>query len=245
MLVVDELQNLCDRLQRIEEALSSGITGETLLEPLAGEAGALVIEAKEMIDSSLSSLNKYSYPIDVAWSAGKTKARGYPSASCISEIKSLVQAATRSIQRKDRATSQPSTSMPVRHAPYVFVSRIQELERISNEKFDLRKLVQLCRELNTSYEHNCHHAVAMLVRSILDHVPPIFSLRTFTEVASNYGEGGKSFKNSMEHLQKSLRNIADGHLHSPIRARESLPTPSQVDFKAALDLLLGEIVRIA
>ncbi|TFW40904.1 hypothetical protein [Pseudomonas fluorescens] len=245
MLVVDELQNVSDELERIGDALSSGITLAMFVEPLAAQAGALIIEAKELIEGSLSVLNKYSYPIDIAWAAGKVRGQGYPTAGCISEINALVQAAIRSIRRKTREASQAPTHSTVNDAPYVTLSRIEELERSSNQNFDLRKLVQLCRELNTCHQHNCHHAVAMLVRSIMDHVPPIFSFKTFTEVASNYGGGGKSFKSSMEHLQKSLRNIADSHLHTPIRSRESLPTASQVDFKAALDQLLGEIVRIA
>lgn len=85
----------------------------------------------------------------------------------------------------------------------------------------------------------------MLVRAILDHVPPLFGFRTFAEVSANYGAAGTSFKKSMEHLQKTLRNISDSHLHQNIRQKESLPTETQVDFGAALDQLLGEVIRTA
>ena len=75
------------------------------------------------------------------------------------------------------------------------------------------------------------------------HIPPIFNVSSFAEVVNNYG-GTKSFKDSMNLLQKSLRNVADSHLHVQIRAREILPNFTQANFKADLDLLLSEIVRL-
>ena len=49
----------------------------------------------------------------------------------------------------------------------------------------------------------------------------------------------------MQRMETSLRNIADTHLHSPIRTREDVPTAVQVDFAADLDVLLGEVIRVA
>ena len=49
----------------------------------------------------------------------------------------------------------------------------------------------------------------------------------------------------MANLNSSLRNIADAHLHVQIRQSEILPTQTQVDFRADLDALLAEIVRIS
>ncbi len=87
----------------------------------------------------------------------------------------------------------------------------------------------------------------MLLRTILNHVPPVLGFNTFAEVASNYGgpKSNRSFKDNMHRLEKSLRSIADIHLHSSIRSREDLPTAVQVDFAADLDLLLGEVIRVA
>ena len=128
---------------------------------------------------------------------------------------------------------------------YVNFSRIQELNDLKkkgNIKFDLTKLVEMCEELNKCYSDKCFLAVGMLLRSILEHVPPIFEKRCFIEVANNYK--GKSFMESMKHLQKSSRNIADRFLHNMIRKRETLPTVTQIDFRNDLDVLLEEIVRI-
>src|SRR5712672_4100537 len=47
--------------------------------------------------------------------------------------------------------------------------------------------------------------------------------------------GRKSFKASMQTLDRSLRNIADQHLHSPIRSSETLRNARQVDFGNDLD----------
>jgi hypothetical protein len=83
----------------------------------------------------------------------------------------------------------------------------------------------------------------MLGRALVDHVPPIFDQHTLAEVANNYA-GTKSFKASIQTLERSLRNIADQHLHSSIRSSETLPNARQVDFGNDLDVLLAEIVRI-
>ena len=84
--------------------------------------------------------------------------------------------------------------------------------------------------------------MVMLTRALMDHIPPIFNVSTFREVVSNY-KGTKSFKASMEHLDKSCRNIADASLHVHIRSQEILPNRTQVNFANDLDVLLVEIVR--
>ena len=124
-------------------------------------------------------------------------------------------------------------------------SRLDELRALTSSKFDFRKLIRLCEELNINSREECHFATAMLTRGLLDHVPPIFGKNAFSEVANNYGGGGgKSFKETMHHLENAARKVADAHLHMPIRKSETLPTAQQVNFAAQLDVLLSEIVRI-
>jgi hypothetical protein len=125
---------------------------------------------------------------------------------------------------------------------YVSAKRIQELKAIKSEKFDLTKLIRLCEELNIANANNLNLAVVMLLRAILDHVPPIFDKNSFKEVASGYG--GKSVKDTMQHLENGARKIADFHLHGQIRKKEVLPTSLQVNFSPYLDFLLGEVVGI-
>ncbi|MBU2600824.1 MAG: hypothetical protein KKA32_01460 [Actinobacteria bacterium] len=127
---------------------------------------------------------------------------------------------------------------------YVDESRIADnLRGIEAPNFDLRKLVALCEELNQCYRAQCYHAVAALTRVVIDHVPPLFGVRSFIEVANNY-PGSRSFKASMQQLETAARAIADQHLHTQIRNSEVLPTRVQVDFSQVVDVLLAEIVRL-
>lgn len=125
---------------------------------------------------------------------------------------------------------------------YVDPQRIQDLELIENSDFDLSKLIQKCKELNIAYSTESYFSVGMLTRSIIDHVPPIFGKRNFSDVAGGYGT--RSFKDSMNHLDKSSRKIADSLLHTQIRKKEVLPSKTQVNFSSDLDVLLAEIIRI-
>jgi hypothetical protein len=128
-------------------------------------------------------------------------------------------------------------------SPYIDPQRIHELRQIKSPNFDLSKLIRLCEELNIAYFAGSFYTVGILVRTILDHVPPIFRASKFSEVANNY-PGGKSFQAAIRHLQDSARNIADISLHTHARKKEVLPTRTQIDFRNDLDLLLGEIVRL-
>jgi hypothetical protein len=126
---------------------------------------------------------------------------------------------------------------------YVNEARIAELRASTTAKFDLRRLVALCEELNVANQHHLVHAVGMLTRAIVDHVPPLFECAKFSEVANNY-PGSKSFKDAMAHLDNTSRKIADSFLHVQVRNREALPNMTQVDFRNAVDMLLQEVVRI-
>lgn len=126
---------------------------------------------------------------------------------------------------------------------YVDPERIEQLKILEQKKFDLTRLIRLCEEVNICFAGECYIALIMLVRAILDHVPPIFQKSTFAELANNYGDGGKSFKEAMLNLENSSRKIADHYLHSQIRSVEAVPNATQTDFSNNIDLLLSEIVR--
>ncbi|WP_198328448.1 hypothetical protein [Methylovulum psychrotolerans] len=126
---------------------------------------------------------------------------------------------------------------------YVSKERIDELSSLSS-KFDLTRLVYICKELNLGYQTGQVYALPLLVRCILDHIPPIFECKSFKEVANNYPSGTKSFRESVKHLEESSRKIGDSFLHTQIRQSESLPNSVQVDFRQSLDVVLSEIVRI-
>jgi hypothetical protein len=126
---------------------------------------------------------------------------------------------------------------------YLHPDRLKELHKLKHKEFDLTKLLQLLEELDLSFRTGCYLAAAMLVRAVLDHVPPIFGVSTFAAVANNY-KGTRAFRESMRNLDNSSRRIADQHLHGQIRSRETLPTARQVDFSPDMDVLLAEIIRV-
>jgi len=126
---------------------------------------------------------------------------------------------------------------------FVDPDRIEELKRLRSTDFDFTRLIRLCEELNLCYAAECYLATSMVTRSILDHVSPLFNVKSFTEVANNYSGGTRSFKDSMRKLEESSRKISDMNLHTQIRKSEILPNARQVDFSQDLDVLLSEIVR--
>ena len=67
----------------------------------------------------------------------------------------------------------------------------------------------------------------------------MFGFKTFSEVANNYAGGGKSFKETMLHMENAARKVADAHRHMPIRRSETLPTAQQVNCGQQLDVLLS------
>ena len=136
-----------------------------------------------------------------------------------------------------------ASSLRTQNGDYVDRVRVNELRALNSPKFDLVKLIELCDEINANYKSGCLLAIAMLSRAIIDHVPPIFGCKGFSEVANNYA-GSKSFKDSMRRLNESQRKISDQHLHTQIRRTETLPTIRQVDFSQDIDVLLSEVVRI-
>ncbi len=126
---------------------------------------------------------------------------------------------------------------------FIDPDRILALQKMDNPNFDFSKLVQLCNEMNLCYQNNSLCALILLTRALIDHVPPIFQQTNFNGVESSYS-GGKSFKDSMTHLNQSCRKIADMQIHGQIRQSEILPNKTQINFYNSLDVLLAEIIRI-
>jgi hypothetical protein len=152
------------------------------------------------------------------------------------------EAALAWVRRKENKP--PKTPAKPGYMTLISESRLAELRALKSDDFDFRKLIRLCEELNTAFQEEGYFATAMLTRGLLDHVPPVFGFKTFSEVANNYAGGGKSFKETMQHLENAARKVADAHLHMPIRKSETLPTAQQVNCGQQLDMLLSETVRI-
>jgi hypothetical protein len=128
--------------------------------------------------------------------------------------------------------------------PFVAQERLAELQKVSGGNWDLGRLTQLCVELNRAAAAGSNLSALLIVRAILDHVPPILGHRTFDEITTSYDKAGASFKQQMHRLQHLSRKVAAFHLNQPIRNQEILPSATDVDFRAPLGALLTELVRV-
>lgn len=234
------LGELAIDMERLLERFMSSNMGMFLSSPDVREHHRLCLEASELLQHELGP-NAYSNQITATnLSDSGVYLAGGPSRATVEKVQGTILAAKSMLQR--RAMLIPTKAVgPANRDPYVSSERLAELRATVSAAWDLTRLVRLCEELNNSHETGSLMSTAMLVRSIMDHVPPIFGCADFSAVANNYG--GRSVKASLQHLENSMRNVADAHLHSQIRKREVLPTAPQVDFKADLDVLLGEVVR--
>ncbi|MEK7462008.1 MAG: hypothetical protein AAB618_00315 [Patescibacteria group bacterium] len=147
------------------------------------------------------------------------------------------------LARPEAAKSLTQKQTPDHNSIYIDPERINQLKVVKSNDFDLSRLVRICEEINFNYANKNYISTILLVRTVLDHVAPIFGYQTFTKVANNF-KTAKSIKETFNHLQNSSRKIADGHLHTTIQKKEVLPTKTQVNFSQDMDVLLGEIVRI-
>ena len=239
----EALWEIADDLARLKGRFIDGNHGRFLDPDDAAEVIALVTHAKLIVDKALGPVSAFSMQFISIITEANTYDYG-PSQARVSEAEQVSRRAGQQIDRLARKPAPPPAASGTVKPPYVSATRLAELRALKNPQWDFTKLVQLCNELNLAHEHACHYAVAMLLRAIIDHVPPVFGVTTFSQVVANHS-AGRSFKGSMEHLDIALRKIADGHLHQPIRNKEVLPAETQVAFQPQLDQLLGEIFRIS
>jgi hypothetical protein len=126
--------------------------------------------------------------------------------------------------------------------PFVASERINAFRQLSvHSRFDLRKLIALCEELNKAAENSAWYSVAFLTRAIIDHVPPAFGCTTFAQVVGQVP--GKHLKPAAQALDSFARKVADLHLHEPLKPQLSLPNETQMHVAHYLDVVLGEVER--
>ncbi len=117
---------------------------------------------------------------------------------------------------------------------------IEQLSRTQSSKFDLAYLVTLCDEINSCFAHGNRVATVLLMRAVLNHIPPLFGQATFPQVVAN---ASRSLKENFEHLESGLRKVADFHTHRRIGSVECRPSAAQVEpFKPQFELLLQEAI---
>jgi hypothetical protein len=117
---------------------------------------------------------------------------------------------------------------------------IKQLSSMSSPDLDITFLVEMCREINSCFVHGNLVATTLLMRAVLNYVPPVFGQDTFSQVAAHIG---RSLKDSFDHLENGLRKIADFHTHRRISATEHCLSRAQVEpYKPQFELLLQQVV---
>ncbi len=123
---------------------------------------------------------------------------------------------------------------------FIDSSVIDKLGLIHNKKYDLAKVIQFCREINGTFNSGYILSTALLIRALINHIPPIFGYERFEQVVS---QSTKSRKELFKPLDDIARDVADLHTHDPIRHKENLPTKRQLEpFKPNVEVLLQEII---
>jgi hypothetical protein len=241
---VEELKHIIAQISELKGLFKKSPNWGYFLEAEhQGKFVGLVTDAKTLINEALTANNDYALQLIITVNNGSGGFLGGPSLICVTEVEQLLRGAVRTIERREQ-TKPLEFAKAATRPPYVSPMRIVELQGLRGKAWDYSKLIRLCGELNIANEHECHYAVAMLVRAITDHVAPLFGVPKFNQVVANY-KSTKSFKEAMTHLDTGLRKIADSFLHEQIRAREATPNATQVDFSQTLDLLLAEVTRTA
>jgi hypothetical protein len=216
----------------VEKVQNGEISEGNIVFCLRGDGWYYLAEEKDRLKVALSTLK--------AWQ--KEKLIVQSSHKDTSFMCGLTENAYKVVESGFDAPGKSATSFELNGGGYVSATRIEALKAIESEQVDLTRLIRMCEELDIAQANGLNLSMIMLLRAILDHVPPIFSKNSFKAVASEHGT--KSFKETMNHLQNGARKIADSHLHVQIRKKEVLPTYLQVNFSQHLDALLAEVVAI-
>lgn len=116
---------------------------------------------------------------------------------------------------------------------------IERLADAHSVKLDVAFLVQMCREINSCFAHGNLVATMLLMRAVLNYVPPLFGHETFAQVVANIG---RSLKEGFDQLENGLRKVADYQTHRRIGPVELYPSPAQVEpYKPPFELLLQQV----
>ncbi|MFB7707490.1 hypothetical protein [Streptomyces sp. NPDC056105] len=138
----------------------------------------------------------------------------------------------------------PTPTGPER-APYVDLALLKELEEAAAKTtWKLRKLLDLCRELNDNYVADNPYACAALIRALLDHVPPVFGQKGYAAVASQHTFTMQ--RTDKEHAKKLLdfKSVADDVMHRPIGTSVPVVGMGDLPEPVRLNALLQEMLTV-
>jgi len=110
------------------------------------------------------------------------------------------------------------------------------------DDFNYKKLIGLLSELNSNYTLGNTYASMMLVRAVLDHVPPLLGYDTFEEIVNNYS-WSRTDKKYMKSLM-DFKNEADDALHRPISGDDDFLDIDSLPKRNRVNRLLEECLKV-
>jgi hypothetical protein len=124
-------------------------------------------------------------------------------------------------------------------SPYVNAQVVDAIRaKQGHSTFEVTKLLGLIDELNDNYARRSTYASHMLLRGILDHLPPIFGCTKFAEVVNNYS-WGRTDERYIKRLA-DFRDQADDALHRQISAKPCVLDFDDMPASVYVDRLLQE-----
>jgi hypothetical protein len=126
---------------------------------------------------------------------------------------------------------------------YVDGALLEEFQELdSASRWSLDKLVGLARELNGNYAAEHTYACHMLLRAILDHIPPAFGHTSFAQVVANHAWGTTDAKYAKK--LTDYRNSSDDVLHRQIRTSPSRIGMDDLPPRPCINALLQELLTV-
>lgn len=124
---------------------------------------------------------------------------------------------------------------------FVDAALVARVASLSGQPFNLAKLTSFTMELNENYSRGNYLSCSLLIRAIINHVPPLFGQRKFSQVVAN---SGRSVRSILSQLEEGARDIGDLHSHEIIDGYSTPPTKNQIEpYKPPFEVLYREIER--
>ncbi len=124
--------------------------------------------------------------------------------------------------------------------PYVN-KNILEGFRLKEGAFNYQKLITLIEELNFNVENKKTYSSCMILRAILDHVPPLLEKKDFKDVVNSYNWGSeRSSPRKAVKLLLDFKNIPDDVLHGQITNKSDVIDFSYLPHKYLVNILLQQ-----
>jgi DNA segregation ATPase FtsK/SpoIIIE-like protein len=128
---------------------------------------------------------------------------------------------------------------------YIDKSQIESIKE-SKSIFNTDHLVNILEEINRCYGNECYIACGILIRALLDHIPPLFEKKNIEEVVNNYSWDRSSERSSRKIVKTLYEKISffELNIHKQISKKVLNINQDEYDLPdtTSLKLLLNEVI---